>query len=314
MTLERLVVGIDFSTQSVEAAQWVANQFAPGAELVLVHVIAVPEPPPMVPSRLPRRDLLIDTVREGAEKRLREISRPLNADFVWLEIREGDPVKCLTEVAAEFSADLIVAGAHGKRPGLQEALGTTAEHLVRVSTRPVLLVTRPGLTPPSHVLVPVDKSDGAEHALRWAAALSRRSGVQVTAMHVVTAGVTSGALAAAAVLSGAPPIGPNPRVVMPAVADRWLEGAVAAGVPRAHASSDVAFGEPRWEILSAVERLGVDLIVMGRRGAGNLRRAVLGSVVDGVLRGATCPVLVVPEASRSARLRSAGHRRHQHHG
>jgi len=34
---------------------------------------------------------------------------------------------------------------------------------------------------------------------------------------------------------------------------------------------------------------------MGRRGKGKLRRAVLGSVVDGVLRGATCPVLVVPE-------------------
>lgn len=305
MTLERLVVGIDFSAQSVEAARWVANRFAPGAELVLVHVISIPEPSGIVQSRFPRRDLLIDTVREGAEKRLREISLSLNADFVWLEVREGDPEACLANVAAEFSADLIVVGAHGERPGLQEALGSTAEHLVRASTRPVLLVTRPGLTPPSHVLVPVDNSEGAKHALRWAGALSRGLGVQVTTLHVVTAGVATSALAAASVLSGAPPVYPNSRVAKPGAADRWREVAVAAGVPRAHAGSEVAFGEPTWEILGAVERLGVDLIVMGRRGPGGFRRAVLGSVVDGVLRGATCPVLVVPEgAAATGRDRS----------
>ena len=41
-----------------------------------------------------------------------------------------------------------------------------------------------------------------------------------------------------------------------------------------------------------------DLVVMGRRDAGNFRRAVLGSVVERVLHGAQCPVLVVPESGR----------------
>ena len=300
MKLDRLVIGIDFSTPSVDAARWVARHFAPGAELVLLHVISIPEPPPIVRSRFPRRDLLIDTVREGAEKRLREISLSLNAKRVWLEIREGEPVECLTEVAAEFSADMIVAGAHGERRGVPEGLGTTAEHLVRASTRPVLLVTRPGLTPPSHVLVPVDKSEGAGHALRWAGALSRRFGAQVTTMHVVTAGVASGALAAVAVVSGAPPIDPSTRVGTAEVPDRWLEDAVAAGVPRERANSAVSFGEPTREILSTVERLGADLVVIGRPDKGNFRRAVLGSVVDGVLRRSPCPVLVTPERSERA--------------
>ena len=40
-----------------------------------------------------------------------------------------------------------------------------------------------------------------------------------------------------------------------------------------------------------------DLVVMGRRDAGNFRRAVLGSVVERVLHGARCPVLVVPESA-----------------
>ena len=299
MMLDKLVIGIDFSTPSVEAARWAARHFAPGAELVLVHVISIPEAPPIVRSRFPRRDLLIETVREGAEKRLRELSLTLSAGRVWLEIREGNPVECLTEVAAEFSADIIVAGAHGERPGVQEGLGTIAEHLVRAASCPVLLHAGPGLTPPSHILVPVDKSEYADHALRWAGELSRRYGIEVTAIHVMTASIASSALAAATIISGAPPIDPRTQAATVEMTDRWLESAVAAGVPRERATSEVAFGQPTREILSAAERLGVDLIVTGRRGEGNIRRAVLGSVVDGVLRGSACPVLVVPESKQS---------------
>jgi nucleotide-binding universal stress UspA family protein len=238
-------------------------------------------------------------VRAGAEKRLRELSLSLNASRVWLEIREGDPVACLTDVAAEYTADIIIAGAHGERPGVHEALGSTAEHLVRAASRPVLLHAGPGLNPPSRILVPVDKSECADQALRWAAELSRRYGIQVTAMHVVTASIASSALAAATIVSGVPSVDPRSQVATSEMSDRWLETAVAAGIPRERATSEVAFGQPTREILSAVERLGADLIVIGRRGEGNIRRAVLGSVVDGVLRGSGCPVLVVPEPKQT---------------
>ena len=297
MKVERVVVGIDFSPSSVDAASWVARYFASGAELVLVHVISIPEPPPIVRSKFARRDLLIGTVREGAEKRLREISLSLSADRVWLELREGEPVECITAVAEDFSADLVVAGAHGERAGLLEGVGSTADHLVRASARPVLLVTHPRLTTPRHVLVPLDKPEHAVGVLSWASALSQRFAARVTAMHVVTGGVASGALAALAVVSGTPPVGVGTPLVVAEGSDRWLEGAVAAGVPREQASSEVVAGEPTREILAAARRLETDLIVMARRGTGNLRRAVLGSVVEGVLRDASCPVLVVPEPS-----------------
>ena len=300
MKLDKLVIGIDFSTHSVEAARWAARHFAPGAELVLVHVISIPEVPPIIKSKCPQRDLLIETVREGAEKRLRELSLSLTANRVWLEIREGNPVESLTEVATAFSADIIVAGAHGERPGVQEGLGTTAEHLIRAASVPVLLVAGTSLTPPSHILVPVDKSETAEHALRWAGVLSQNFGIHVTALHVVTSGVASSALAAATIVSGVAPIDPPPHLATAEMSDRWLESAVAAGIPRERATSEVAFGQPTREILGAAERLGIDLIVIGRRGEGNFRRAILGSVVDGVLRSAACPVLVVPESKQSS--------------
>ena len=46
-------------------------------------------------------------------------------------------------------------------------------------------------------------------------------------------------------------------------------------------------------IVHLAEEIGVDLIVMGSRGFGGLRRALLGNVADSVVRHAHCPVLVV---------------------
>ena len=40
------------------------------------------------------------------------------------------------------------------------------------------------------------------------------------------------------------------------------------------------------------EEVSADVIVMGTRGRGPLRRAFLGSISDYVLRNATCPVMV----------------------
>ena len=47
------------------------------------------------------------------------------------------------------------------------------------------------------------------------------------------------------------------------------------------------------EIVGLAEELGVWLIVMGSRGLGGIRRALMGSVSDSVVRHAHCPVLIV---------------------
>ena len=52
-------------------------------------------------------------------------------------------------------------------------------------------------------------------------------------------------------------------------------------------------GKPAEEIVALGEELGAGLIVVGSRGRGGLRRALIGSVSDSVVRHAYCPVLVV---------------------
>jgi nucleotide-binding universal stress UspA family protein len=70
-----------------------------------------------------------------------------------------------------------------------------------------------------------------------------------------------------------------------------------AGIEVAAIHTSVGF--PDVEIVGLAERLGAGLIVMGSRGLGPLKRALMGSVSDSVVRHAHCPVLVVrPEKER----------------
>jgi nucleotide-binding universal stress UspA family protein len=59
--------------------------------------------------------------------------------------------------------------------------------------------------------------------------------------------------------------------------------------------SHLTAGRPEAEIVTLAEEIGAGLIVMGSRGVGGIRRALMGSVSDSVLRHAHCPVLVVRE-------------------
>jgi nucleotide-binding universal stress UspA family protein len=67
------------------------------------------------------------------------------------------------------------------------------------------------------------------------------------------------------------------------------------------AGTHLKMGEVDLEIVALAEELGADLIVMGSRGLGGVRRALMGSVSDSVVRHAHCPVLVVrPEKEQAA--------------
>jgi nucleotide-binding universal stress UspA family protein len=59
-------------------------------------------------------------------------------------------------------------------------------------------------------------------------------------------------------------------------------------------TSLVVQGYPLEKIIAEADKFKVDLIVMGSHGHGMLYHLLVGSVAEGVLRQARCPVLVVP--------------------
>jgi nucleotide-binding universal stress UspA family protein len=69
------------------------------------------------------------------------------------------------------------------------------------------------------------------------------------------------------------------------------------------AIAHLKMGEQRDEaIVHLAEDIGAGLIVMGSRGFGGLKRALLGNVADSVVRHAHCPVLVVRPTQGTSRL------------
>jgi nucleotide-binding universal stress UspA family protein len=77
----------------------------------------------------------------------------------------------------------------------------------------------------------------------------------------------------------------------------WRVKALGGTVAGAH----FRMGEVDLKIVALAEELQAGLIVIGSRGLGGVRRALMGSVSDSVLRHAHCPVLVVrPEKEQAA--------------
>lgn len=65
-----------------------------------------------------------------------------------------------------------------------------------------------------------------------------------------------------------------------------------AGVPF---ESEVGSGDPGHTLVEIAERFGCDMVIIGARGAGALRSALLGSVSNSVLHAANVPVLIVKQ-------------------
>lgn len=70
-------------------------------------------------------------------------------------------------------------------------------------------------------------------------------------------------------------------------------GRTGDGVARSH----LRMGRPDEEIVAVAEDVGAGMIVLGNRGLGGVRRALLGSVSESVVCHAHCPVLVVRDAA-----------------
>ncbi len=71
------------------------------------------------------------------------------------------------------------------------------------------------------------------------------------------------------------------------------------------AEAHLRMGRAAEEIVNLGEEIGVGLIIIGSRGRGGIRRALMGSVSDSVIRHAHCPVLVVRGEERWAKERRA---------
>jgi nucleotide-binding universal stress UspA family protein len=171
------------------------------------------------------------------------------------------------------------------------------------------------------ILCAIDGSDHADKAAEWASVLAEKFGAELVLLFVVphrTAPPELRRMAEAehVVRPAAPaplPVSPQPGLpsrwtsedlaqsaassatIYQELGERLVDGvkwqAENAGV--AKVTGLVDNGDPAHRIVDVAKREGVDLIVMGRRGLGDLKGLLLGSVTHKVAQAATCACLTV---------------------
>lgn len=292
MNIERVVIGMDFSQPALAAARWAARVFQDDVELILVHVLDIPQPPSFLQGSLPPHEELVETGRVGGLERLDELRSALPASRVSTELKVGRAADEIASVAEQVSADLVIVGEHGRRPGIWNVIGSTAERLLHSSPVPVLLarnLSEEAPEAPQRILAAVDGSPSSLRALEWTATLVELFGAQAVLLHVLDPAVV-GRVRLISVDRAATAFEEKLR----ADSRAWLLEAARSGGLREEAIDPIAaVGVAGYEIIAATERNGIDLIVMGSRGAGPFRQRALGSVARAVLRAAACSVLVV---------------------
>ncbi len=142
------------------------------------------------------------------------------------------------------------------------------------------------MTLPRTFLVATDFSEHAERALAYAVELAAQLDGTIHLVHVV-------ALPSVAV----PEVGYANGMMMESMtadAQKELDRIVALHRDRVSmAPPRLEIGDPRDVIDRVAGAISADLIVMGTHGRRGIRRVLLGSVAESVVRTAPCPVLTI---------------------
>jgi nucleotide-binding universal stress UspA family protein len=203
--------------------------------------------------------------------------------------RTGSAAKEVVDLAEEMGTGLIVMGSRGMGRIKRLAMGSVSDSVVLHAHCCVLVVRWKPVVFPAKILLCTDGSEDAALAAQTAADLVERTGSE---LHMAHAGWALHRAFAGWPAAPLPPgvsqeaLDRGARTVLEAEVKR-TEGA-GAEVARAHLRS----GRADEEIVVLAEELGANLIVMGCRGRGAVRRVLMGSVSASVVRHAHCPVLV----------------------
>jgi len=149
------------------------------------------------------------------------------------------------------------------------------------------------------ILVPLDGSEHSSRALEIAIQIAKKFDGQITLLHVYAVGVRP-------IVMSEPTTLTPPSIPIMASADfsKVVEAARKAGntiltngankvkAEGVHTETLLREGHTVQEVLETAKDGKFNLIVMGARGVSKIREILLGSVSDGVIRNAPCPVLV----------------------
>lgn len=286
--------GSAFAEQALPCAAMLARTY--GARLCLAHVhVPMPSTHLFEVPLVTHDDFETEIVGRVREYLAGVATRYANAGVqVETALATGRIASELRTIIERYDGDLVVMTTHGRGGMARFWIGSSADQLVRETHVPMLLL-RPidedatDLQPPDfrRILVTLDGSRESEQILAHAIALSQSGGIELRLLRVVPPRV--------------PMVYPSPRNGEQRSDELEQEalsylGGIAADVQSESIKVTVdviTHVNPALAVLEYAKRESVDLIAMATHGRGGVRRMVLGSVTDKVLRGTALPMLLL---------------------
>ncbi len=294
MNIKHIIVGTDFSRESaaaVDHAMHIAR--LQGAEITLVHVCPVVEPPSRTIST--QWTTLMQGHLTKNRKALEELRTTLSGQGPKIShvVIDDMPDSGIIQGARELSGDLIAVGTHGFTGIKHMLLGSVAERTIRHSPVSVL-VARQGNGPPSEspplsggyrkILVPTDFSPSAEYALRMACELAAPS-AQIDVWHFWHTPY------------GSPMPYPDPMRMEIEASARAAGEELTARYREKMPTLSFATAEapPKYGIQHQINSQDYDLVVIGSHGRTGIARWLIGSIAEATVRHSPCSVLVTKQ-------------------
>lgn len=282
-----VIVGVDGSESSNHAVVWAANTAQlTGSDLVVVGVYE-PQVGGYAASSLAYTGDLVAILKQAAEDTVAaavQLART-TAPSVQVSGRvvAGTPTSVLTHESA--GAAMVVVGSRGLGAIRGLIAGSVSTGVAAHATSPVAVIGHaPGTGP---VVVGIDGSEIADHALKVAFEQAALRGTGLTVVHTWTdmASNTFGGYEI------------TDEMIQEARddADKLVAERIAAhkaDFPGVAVSTIVAADGPAHQLLTAAAE-GAQLMVLGSRGRGGFAGLLLGSVSQTVLHHAPSPVLII---------------------
>lgn len=141
----QVIVAVDFSAQSVSAAQD-ARKLAPHARLQLIHIVDVPLPfqQALLRTGTPQAEMdryRLTRVAKARDELLTFARDAVGIDNAAAQVLEGEPGPTLVRLAKSKRVDLLALGPHGRGAVLDALLGSVTQRILREAACDVLIAS-----------------------------------------------------------------------------------------------------------------------------------------------------------------------------
>jgi nucleotide-binding universal stress UspA family protein len=306
-SIKRILYPTDFSAAAEKAlahALFIAARH--GATLHALHMFEAP----VVPILIDTGDY-VERIREENFLLMRMLREKVHfaASSVPLttKVEEDTQASAADHILAYADAhdiDLIVMGTHGRQSPGRLFMGSVAEEVTREATCAVYTVRNadasPQEAPLERILVPLDFSEHGRHALTQAREMAATFRAHLDVLHVIENMPMMRFYYPQLIPSDSGGGEPDSEPDLKArVRRKMVEMVEDLDEPAGDVQYHLGYGHVSSSIIDFAEAHGTGLIVMPSHGLTDLKRFLMGSVTERVMRTAPCPMLVVKRPARA---------------